>query len=515
MSINHVATTRVRSEHPSLEDYLSAVLTPPQRSNVLLTSFNQWDFAQAALADIALCLRDLGSRVTLGFWACDTPLNDVGWTTHRGVSRLLGSPARDERVRKALIRSGVPAGDFAKPPIKKWSPREPLPIPDLLNRTNIRSMVYRGSPMGRAILQVHPDRNTPITDDFLWPRQWVEATALSYAYVYDQTLTLIDDREISAVVAYNGRFLHDGASVAAAETRGLPVLNYDMGGSQTDFDLTIDATHDWDALQQRMLDMYENWPAEERDELGGSWFLERVNHQDPANALFVDAQRKGVLTNLPAADRLVVYFSSSGDEIAELNLDWDAFFAGQPNALMSLANACRNRPGYALVVRSHPHKRMKPEQDVADWLQAVDEAQPDLHIDPFSEVDSYELMRAADIVVTYGSTTGVEAAYARKPVIVMGPCAYDKLGCALGVSSEEELSDALDSISAGSWAGAVSYGLMMKRRGFTYEYVQRSESGDRELAGIPLVEANKLTLDISHLINRFQKSRAISRRSDR
>jgi hypothetical protein len=512
MTQTPIAATPLRSEHASLEGYLSRMLTKEQRRSVLLTSFSQWDFAQAALADIALCLRDCGSQVTLGFWACDTPVNDVGWTTHRLVSRIFRSPARDERVRRALIRSGVPATDFARPPINNWSPLVTLPIPKILNRSSIRSMVYRGSPMGRAILQVHPDGNTPVNESFLWPKRWVEATAKSFAYVYDQTLELIDRRGISAVVVYNGRFLHDGAAAAAAETRGIPVLNYDTGGSETDFDLTIDATHDWDSLQHRMLEMYRNWPIEERDSIGSSWFLERVNHEDPANALFVEGQRKGALPDLPKAEKVVVYFSSSGDEIAELDLDWDAFFSGQPNALKTLSDACREDSGYALVVRSHPHKRIKPKQDVTDWIAAVRSADPSMHLDPFSEVDSYELMRAADIIVTYGSTTGVEAAFAGKPVIVMGPCAYDKLGCAVGVASKSELIQALHSISVGDVTGAIAYGLMMKRRGFTYKHVIRHDSGERELSGVPLIESNKLTLDVSHLLNRLQKKRATSRK---
>ena len=505
MTTGHETPAPLRAEHPSVAEYLLEVLTPEERSHVLLTSFNQWDFVQAALADITLSLRDIGSQATLGLWSCHTPLHDVGWTTHRMVSRILRSPARDERVQEALLRSGIDPSAFAEPPIRSWRPIGDVVLPGRLNRSSIRAMTYRGSPMGRAILQVHPDRETPVTDDFLWPNRWVMATARSYAYVYDQTLRLIDDRSISAVLVYNGRFLHDRAVAAAAEARGLPVLNYDMGGSQTDFDLTIDATHDWDALQQRMLSMYESWPEEERDELGSSWFLERVNHEDPANALFVEAQQKGALIDLPDAGKVIVYFSSSGDEIAELELDWDAYFAGQPNALMTLADACRQRPDYALIVRSHPHKRMKPAQDVAEWMAAVDAARPDLHIDPFSEVDSYALMRAADVVVTYGSTTGVEAAFAGKPVIVMGPCAYDKLGCAVGVTSADQLERALDHATAGTWEAAVSYGLMMKRRGFTYSHVRRTESGARELAGVQLTEANKMTLDLSHAMNRLQR----------
>ena len=505
--MNAVSENNIRAEHPSVGAYIASVLTPEQRTNVLLSSFNHWDFAQGALADIALSLKSIGSEVTLAFWAGRTPLHDVGWTTSRNISRILNSPGRDQTVRKGLISQGLAKDAFANPPIKHWRPMERVQLPEVLNRTNIRAMQYRGTAVGRAILQVHPDRETPVTDDFMWPKKWVEATAESYAYVYDQTLKLIDNCKITALITYNGRFLHDRAAAAAGETRGLPVLNYDMGGSHTDFDLTIDATHDWDALQRRMLAMYEQWPVDERDELGSRWFLERINHEDPANALFVDAQKKGVEIQLPEAECTVVYFSSSGDEIAELELDWDAYFAGQNNALKVLADECRKRPGYSLVVRSHPHKRMKPKRDVEEWLEAVAYAQPDMHLDPFSEADSYELMRQADIVVTYGSTTGVEAAFAKRPVIVMGPCAYDKLGCATGVATVEELGHALENREPGWWPGAVSYGLMMKRRGFTYEFVKKDDGGTRSLGGIEFREANKITLDISHLENRFTRWR--------
>lgn len=495
----------LRAEHVSLSGYLTAVLSPSELSNPLLVSFSQWDFALSALADISLSLHEMQSKVSIAFWANETPLHDVGWSASKGLSKILMTKTRDAQVRKALLRIGLNQSSFVQPPIRHWTPVETLDLPRILNRTSIRSMSYRGTAVGRAILQVHPNSETPVTDNFIWPRRWVAATANSYAYVYDQTLATIDARNVTCVIVYNGRFLHDRAVAAAAETRGIPVLNYDMGGSQTDFDLTIDATHDWVALQKRMLSLYEQWPEWERNDIGGSWFLERVNHEDPQNALFVEAQRKGSRVALPQAERTIVYFSSSGDEIAELELDWDAFFAGQENALKVLSEECKKRPGYSLVVRSHPHKRMKPKQDVSDWLNAVEIANPDLHLDPFADADSYELMRQADVVVTYGSTTGVEAAYAGKPVIVMGPCAYDHLGCALPVATVTELSEALDNAEPGSWEGAVSYGLMMKRRGFSYEHVLKDVKNQRTLAGVPLKDANKLTLDASHLLNRLQR----------
>jgi hypothetical protein len=148
---------------------------------------------------------------------------------------------------------------------------------------------------------------------------------------------------------------------------------------------------------------------------------------------------------------------------------------------------------------------MKPPQDFADWESVVSAVEPDVHVDPYSPIDSYELMRQADIVVTYGSTSGVEAAYAHKPVIVMGPSAYDKLGCATRVGTAREIGAALDHRTSGSWEGAVAYGLMMKRRGFNYRFVTRDHQGIRMLAGVTMGQSSAFVLKLSHLLDRLKR----------
>lgn len=498
---------RVRAEHPSVGGYLEEHLPAEAARRPLLVSFNEWDFAQAALADIALGFRALGSDPVVALWADRTPMRDVGWTTDHRVARFLGTRGLQRSVAEGLRRSGMARKAIAEPPVRRWKPTEPLMVPASRTRPVIRETQYRGTPMGRAILQVTPDRQTPVSDEHIWPTAWLAAAQRSYAWAFDQVLALIEQSAATCVVAYNGRFLHDSAVVAAAERAGLPVLSFDTGGSQTDFDLTVDATHDWSALQRRMLALYGRWPIEERDELGSSWFLERRRHIDPQNAQYTDAQRPGLGIKVPDGKRVVVYFSSSGDEIAELDLDWSRYFGGQPGAVMALARVVRELPDHMLVVRSHPHKRRKPARDVAEWLAVVDEIGPDVHLDPSSEVDSYALMDQADAVVTFGSTTGVEAAFAGIPSIVMGPSAYDDLGCARAVHDEDALREAIVSPAYPLKSGAVAYGLLMKRRGFTYEFVQRQADGSRMLAGVPLVQAAPRAMHVSHWLGTRAQAR--------
>ena len=500
----------IRAEHDSLEGYLNSVLTPKQLERVLLTNFNHWIFAQGALADTSLVLNDMGSEVFLAFWASKTPMLDVAWSTSPTLATIFRAPSREQGIQRALVESGIPKNNLLKPPIKHWKPRGELVIPGDLTRTNIRAMRYRGADLGRAILQVHPTTETPLTDAFLWPRKWVQQAARSFAFVFDQTLETIESRNITAIAVYNGRFLHDRAAAAAAQSAGLPIMSYDLGGLETDFDLTVDETHDWDALQRRMLAMYESWDPAERDELGSKWFLQRIQHLDPLNKKFVEVQKIGKSIELPLDKKTVVYFSSSGDEIAELDLDWHDFFGGQENALKVLAQICRENNLF-LIVRSHPHKRMKPKEDVAEWMAAIEEIKPDIHLDPFADIDSYTLMRQADIVVTYGSTTGVEAAYAGKPVVVMGPSAYDKLGTATGVSTVESLSEALRVEKPGSWSGAVSFGLMMMRRGFSYRHVKRVSDETLLVGESEIADSTQFVRNLSHVKARLNRKYLLRR----
>ena len=118
-----VADASRRAERESLPDYLQSVLTEEQLSRVLLVSFSQWPISVAVVGEVSATLHAMGTSPTVALWADDTPLHDVGWTTSHRISRLLGSPARDQRLRTGLIGVGLPGSALPKPPIRRWGPR--------------------------------------------------------------------------------------------------------------------------------------------------------------------------------------------------------------------------------------------------------------------------------------------------------------------------------------------------------------------------------------------------------
>lgn len=492
----------VRAEHESLTAWLRDSLTAEELQHIGLVSLNQWPYFCAVVGEVALTAHAMGSEVTVGMWADDTPLPDPGWTTSRRLAHLAMSRTIDENLERALVAAGLPRNSIARPPIRRWRPQGLPTLPDPITRTDIRATSYHGSPMGRSILQVHPDGNTPIRESHPWPRRYTERAIESYAWVYDQVSALIEQRGITTLVVYNGRFTHDQAAAAAATAHGARVLYYDAGGLETGFDLTFATTHDWVDLQRRMLRMWEQWPDDDREEIGRTWFLNRQDHKEPGLQAFVEFQQRGNLDGVPEAETLVAFFSSSPDEIAELDLDWSEYFGSQPGALNALADAVRATPGATLVVRTHPHMRLKPAGDLEDWRAAVAAAEPAAHYDAADPLDSYGLMARADVVFTYGSTSGIEASFLGKPVVVMGPSAYDLLGCVTRAQTEEEVHELLQRPVTHPRERALPYGLLMQRRGFNFDHVRQSPDGVYAIGDHEIADAGSMARKASDALKK-------------
>ena len=501
-AVVHVPPTQVQSEHPSLTEFLTRNLSVHERSGIAVLSFNQWPWTTGAVIETAVAAHQVGSAVTVGFWCDKTPLKDTGWSTSHRIARLSRSSPIEASAKTLIQQAGVPDSAFVNPPISRHR-KKVATLPDPLTRSAIRDLRYRGSDMGQSILQVHPNNNTPIREDFEWPRRWVRTAARSYAWVFDQTRALIEMRGITSIVVFNGRFTHDRAAAAAAESLGVKVLYYDYGGLETFFDLTHTNTHDWNSLQQRMQIMWETW-GDDREVIAREWFDNREKHQESGIQAFVGMQEQNHLPDLPQDHQLMVFFSSSGDEIAELDLDWTKHFNSQENAVRTLARIFSGMDDTTFVVRTHPHMLTKPADDRLRWIAAVNAIGENIHIPPDSPTDSYALMRAAKCVFTYGSTTGVEAAYRGIPVAVLGPSAYHLLDCATPLNSESAIKEWIADIPTCDPTKALPYGLMMQRRGFNLQWLSKDEEGALMRNGTYLVDATPLTRKLSDLLKRLQ-----------
>lgn len=458
------------AEQGQLPIYLSGAAEIDRNSIVGIPMLACWAFSTAIALEIALTAAKLGAEVRF-LWASEK-VTRVGITGSWMVGAQNSRNLCETLVK--IARQANPHGRFsiqAITPVKGMRSKA-IHVESDLSRAAIRSLEWEGSQVGKAILQTPPIASLSSSDDELWPRKWIQASLNSFVSIRSGLAAAIEDSRMTHIFVYNGRFTLERAVLDACKDTGIIGYCYDNAGYDTDFEVCPWSLHDWSLLQQRMKDLWARESSPLAATYARDWFESRILRLDPANARFVAAQKSGQGISLDPEMKLVVFFSSSIDEVAELDFDWSEYFNSQSEALQTLKDVCSEDSSMQLVVRSHPHMRLKSIADQQLWEESIEEISPDLHVEPESEVDSYWLAQRADVVVTYGSTMGVEAAFLGKPVLIMGPSIYDDLGIGRRVSNVSELRAALRAQASIDEESLLAYGLMMRFRGFRFQEVR-------------------------------------------
>jgi Capsule polysaccharide biosynthesis protein len=125
-----------------------------------------------------------------------------------------------------------------------------------------------------------------------------------------------------------------------------------------------------------------------------------------------------------------------------------------------------------MFVRVHPrlasmtNAQTRFFQSIAHRFRNVEIIAPD------SPIDSYALMDNCDLVLTYGSTMGVEALFANKPSILMGHAIYEDWGGVIKPSSHGDLIHMLkEFIARRRFAETGGYNLAIARYGYILQNV--------------------------------------------
>lgn len=265
---------------------------------------------------------------------------------------------------------------------------------------------------------------------------------LASAYIdsYEIVRSILARNKFSAVIVFNGRFASVKGAVVAAKEAEAKVFYHERGCSKNHFSLRSYQPHNRIALQQDILRTWSRTP--ENEEVARSLYINKRKGVEKAWSSFVSHHRQGLSAAVvndakskASSGKVIVYFSGSDDEYSSVD---DAFsrdlceWSSQKDALIALSNAAAKH-GHALVVRVHPHQQKKDHADRQSWdnLDFIYNQSSITIVDSSSPVSTYELIDAADIVVTYGSTVGIESVYWGKPSVLLGNSFYDQTGASI------------------------------------------------------------------------------------
>lgn len=140
----------------------------------------------------------------------------------------------------------------------------------------------------------------------------------------------------------------------------------------------------------------------------------------------------------------IVFFTSSQDEYASFGGDYDkTLFKDQNTALLKLINLFKKNKDkdFHLWIRVHPYSK-GIKWNYNKKILALKKISSNIHIiEPDSKVSTYKIMDLCNKVVTYNSTTSVEATYWKKPSILLGRIYFEKLNSSYRPKSIKQIKE--------------------------------------------------------------------------
>jgi hypothetical protein len=291
----------------------------------------------------------------------------------------------------------------------------------------------------------------------------------------------------------NGMFAAERGIRAAALSRGIRVPTYEIAPrdgalvfSQNGFAPHFDMAQTWESYRDIPLvaDQAEAIDALMADRRAGVGAHESYGFSSP------NSQSIRSSLGIPPDSRLISLFA---------NIPWDTAFAGSNSTYDSMigfiADTVRRMiylPDCSLVIRSHPAEvKWGTDQPIEPTLRTMLGKIPEnvRFISAKDDLNSYQLASASDLVLTYASTIGLEAAFLGLPVVVASDVHYRDRGFTIDLNHPDELDEILRgptrelSIKQKEMARRYAFAFFFRRM-ISFPEVQRSTTG--QVARVPL-----------------------------
>ncbi len=338
--------------------------------------------------------------------------------------------------------------------------------------------------------------------------------------VYRYTLRYISNHTPDRIYNFNGRFGAMRAVLRACQKMGVECLIHERGRDTSHYELLRNhLPHDIEAMESIIERVWSEAGAD-REAIGASWFLDRVNRAEKSWHSFVKSQEHGRLpANWDSSKHNITIFCSSDDEFVAIGDCWKSkLYENQLTATVRIANSMMEvAPGTQLFLRMHPNVANTDNVRKQQML-ALDF--PNLTvIAPEDVVDTYALLKSSDKTVSFGSSVGIEAVYWDKPSVLLGPCLYRKLGGTYQPTHHEETITMLcQNLVPQEKNGAIKYGYWFQTRGIPYKYYEPSGLFEGKFKGHTIYAkkpknkrsiANKVTREIARIFERMTNRNSV------
>ncbi|HOY47811.1 MAG TPA: hypothetical protein PL185_00345 [Flavobacteriales bacterium] len=290
------------------------------------------------------------------------------------------------------------------------------------------------------------------------------------------------------VYTFNGRLAHTKPVLRACQQVGIECKIHERGSIKDKYSLTLNTSpHDRKYVKAKIIETWNQANPEERLPIAEDFYKSKFAGTDTNWYSYTKEQIDELPENWDPNKKNVVIFNSSEDEFASLGKEWkNVIYPSQADGIKQIAQELSNDSNVHFYLRVHPNLR---KVDNADKKRLYGLAAPNLTIIPAeSPISSYKLMMMASVVLTFGSSVGIEATYWGKVSILAGKTLYKGLGSTYEPESHSEVIELLRSeLEPKDRTGALMFGYYYKSHGIPYKYYQPEDIANGTINGLRLV----------------------------
>lgn len=248
-------------------------------------------------------------------------------------------------------------------------------------------------------------------------------------------------------ILFNGRISEYRPALRVAQSLGVNTKVFEISPNKTKY-ILMENTYPHDIMNRResiikTFERSKNTDAQKQI-IADRWFRERIEDQSGIINPFTLKQRRGYgLEEIKKYSGLkVAIFISSEDEFVAIAEHKNPYYDDQNSAIDKILRDLRDER-ILFIIRAHPNLKNEYNTQMINLNKVVKKYPNILYLSPKSEVSSYELIEACDLIITFGSTIGIETTYLGKPSILMGISLYRGLGGTIEPNSHDALVELL------------------------------------------------------------------------
>jgi hypothetical protein len=364
---------------------------------------------------------------------CDYPLYN-----RKKNAKLLGSPCPIS-LSQQLTRAKFPQIEFIDPrEIYCLVNKDVMPglCTSFVNISDLMMWKYDGQNLGIGVFSTLVDLSKSSSPKISRYKRQIDLLVKSAILSYSLCLELLESKKPDAIVIFNGRFAAEHAAKVAARKSLVEVYFHERAGTKDRYFFANYMTHQFENRMDEINLISSRYSNSDLAEFGKKYFQSNQNGESVSWHSFIGHQLthreslKRLAPNINPNLKLATYYSSSDDEYASLDCRIKPFLSwGSQVEAVACLQAILASHGYQLCLRVHPNLMHKSSDEQSAWERVgyLVRQSGGIYISCADPINSYSIFDVTSIVVTGGSTIGVEALAAGLPVIVITECVYQDL----------------------------------------------------------------------------------------